>query len=329
MRRRRSNWRLAAGVCLLALGSPLRAAAQDVATEGALGLLLPFGARAVSTGQAVVATVDGSEAVWWNPAGLARQEKREVAIHHSTPFFETSGDALSVIVPSSLLGVFALSANVVNFGTQDLTICEDPTVVGSLLTRSIVFAASYATPVGRRLNAGITYKVVQFRVDCSGTCPASVGATATSSAVDVGAQYDLQRAAPLAIGVALRNLGPPLQVNDRAQQDPLPARVQVGLLWRPTIPESQQRELDVGVSGDVLDRVRIDRPSYRLGADATWRSRASVRAGYVFDGADASGASIGIGVRQGGLVIDIARVFGALARTSGGDPTSVSVRYLF
>ena len=329
MRRRRSNWRLAAGLGLLALGSPLRGDAQAVATEGALWLLLPIGARAVSTGQAVVATVDGSEAVWWNPAGLARQDKREVAIHHSEPFYETYGDALSFVLPSSLLGVFALSAHVVNFGSQDLTNKDDPQVVGRLLTRSFVFAASYATPVGRRLNAGITYKVLQFRVDCSGICPPSVSAAATSSAIDVGAQYDLQGAAPLAIGVALRNLGPPLQVNDRPQQDPLPARVQVGLRWRPALTVREAQELDVGVSGDVLDRIRLERPSYRLGTDATWRQRASVRAGYVFDGPDASGASIGVGVRQGGLVLEIARVFGALARTSGGDPTSLSLRYLF
>ena len=328
MRRRRCSRRLGAGLCLLAFAGASRAGAQDVATEGALWLLVPVGARAVGTGQAIVATVDGSESVWWNPAGLARQERREVAIHHSEPFFETTGDALSFIVPSSLLGVLALSAHVVNFGTEQQT-DETGNVVGSLLTRSFVFAASYATPIGRRLNAGITYKVLQFRVDCSNTCPPSVGATATSSAVDVGAQYDFQDAAPIALGVAVRNLGPPLQVNDRAQQDALPMRVQAGLRWRPALPERQARELDVGISGDVLDRVRVGRPSIRLGTDATWRKRASLRAGYVFDGNDASGAAIGFGVRQGGLLVDVSRVFGGLAVTTGGDPVALSVRYLF
>ncbi len=194
MRRRHSRSRrelVAAGACLLALVGVPRAGAQDVATEGALWLLVPIGARSVGAGQAVMATVEGSDAVWWNPAGLARQEKREVAIHHAEPFAASTGDALSIIVPSSLLGVLALSAHVVNFGEDEVTI-EDPggggVVVGSLLTRSLVFAASYATPVGRRLNAGVTYKVTQFRIDCSGACPPSVGAAATSSAIDLGAQ---------------------------------------------------------------------------------------------------------------------------------------------
>lgn len=328
MRRRRSSRRLATIACALALAGARRAGAQEVATEGALFLLLPIGARAIGAGQAVAATVDGSESVWWNPAGLARQDKREVAIHHSEPFFETTGDALSVIVPSSLLGVVALSAHIVNFGSEDQTDTEG-NVVGSLLTRSFVFAASYATPVGRRLNAGITYKVLQFRVDCSGPCPPSLGATATSSAVDLGAQYDFQASAPVAIGLAVRNVGPPLQVNDRAQQDALPMRMQAGIRWRPVLPERQQRDLEVGVSGDVVDRVRVASPSLRVGTDATWRKRASMRVGYVFDGPDASGASIGVGVRQGGLVVDISRVFGGLIATSGGDPVSLSVRYLF
>jgi hypothetical protein len=331
MRRRRSNRQLATLACALALAGARRADAQDVATEGALWLLVPIGARAVGTGQAIIATVDGSESVWWNPAGLARQEKREVAIHHSMPFAETAGDALSIIVPSSLLGVLAVSAHVLNFGEDDVTIegPEGGVVVGSLLTRSLVFAASYATPVGRRLNAGVTYKVTQFRIDCSGECPASIGATATSSAVDLGAQYDFQGAAPIAVGVAVRNVGPPLQVNDRAQQDALPMRVQAGIRWRAPLPDRQGRDLDVAFAGDVLDRIRVTRPSLRLGGDATWQKRASLRAGYVFDGRDASGASVGVGVRQGGLVVDIARVFGGLAATSGGDPVSLSVRYLF
>src|SRR5688500_16375073 len=78
-----------------------RAAAQDFATEGALFLLLRVGARAVGIGQATAAAIEGSEAVWWNPAGLARQAKRELAIHHSEPFPESTQDVVSFIVPSS------------------------------------------------------------------------------------------------------------------------------------------------------------------------------------------------------------------------------------
>ena len=143
---------LACSAALLVASTPL-AAQDDVATDGAIFLLLPVGGRAVGRGQAVVASVDGSEAVWWNPAGLARQEKRELAIHHSDPFFETSANALTIVVPSSLLGVLAVSANIIDFGDGDQT---DPlgNPLGVVSTRSYVYAASYATTAGSRRPSG-------------------------------------------------------------------------------------------------------------------------------------------------------------------------------
>ena len=115
MRRRRSN-RVVAGVVFAALAlAPIGIdrAQGEVGTEGALFLLLPVGARAVGMGHAVVAERSGSESVWWNPAGLARLESYEVAIHHSQNLIAT-GDAVSVILPFPILGVVAISANVLN-----------------------------------------------------------------------------------------------------------------------------------------------------------------------------------------------------------------------
>src|SRR5215217_1273033 len=120
MRRRRSNasgLRAAVAAAAVLCGAVQSAAAQgSLAEEGALFLLVPVGARAVGMGQAVAAAEDGSEAVWWNPAGLARLEKREAAIHHQRGIGHTA-DAISIIVPSSLLGVIGLSAHLFNFGT--------------------------------------------------------------------------------------------------------------------------------------------------------------------------------------------------------------------
>ena len=300
----------------------------DVATDGALFLLLPVGGRAVGLGQAVVAGVDGSEAVWWNPAGLARQEKRELAIHHSQPFFDASEDALTIVVPSSLLGVIALSANILDFGDEQQTdVAGNP--IGTITTQSFVFAGSYATAVGTRLNAGINYKVLQFRVNCSAGCPPGVGANATSSAIDLGVQYDLRGIAPVTVGAAVRNLGPSLQVNDNPQSDALPARVHLGLRWRARAIERRAAGTEIALAGDVVDRFGAGAASWRTGIDATWRKRASLRAGYVFDRSEASGPAIGFGLRQGGLIVDVGRQFGGLAEITGADPTFISLRYQF
>ena len=181
---------MAAAVLGAALAPKVARAQAGPAEDGALFLLLPVGARSVGMGQAVVAEQGGSEAVWWNPAGLARAEKREAAIHHSQSVIGT-GDAVSFVVPSSVLGVAALSVNILNYGAQEVTDQISGVEIGSILPRSFVYAATYATTIGEHVNAGITYKVLQFRVDCSGACPPSSAFAATTSALDFGAQFPL------------------------------------------------------------------------------------------------------------------------------------------
>jgi len=333
MRRRRSRC-VAAGGALGALGTlvaatllaPRSAGAQD----GALFLLLPVGARAVAMGQAVVANRPGSEAVWWNAGSLARASKREAAIHHSQSVIGT-GDAITLIVPSSLLGVLALSVNILNYGDSPATDVNGQRI-GTILPRSFVYAATYATPVGKRFGAGITYKVLQFRVDCTGICPANFEFAATTSALDFGAQYDLGTSAPITVGVSVRNLGPRLQVNDNAQSDPLPGRIQIGALFRVPAVARYVEDTEVHVAGDLIDALHVDRPSAHLGADVIWQRRVHLRAGYVFrtdEQDEGGGPALGFGLSAGSVELDIARQFEGLSADAGQAPTYLSLRYLF
>src|SRR5688500_20164784 len=104
MRRRLS----ASAALALALATAFPAARAQ--SDTALFLLLPVGARTVGQGQATVASETGSEAVWGNPASLARQSTRETATHHSHTLAAT-GDALTFVTPARALGVVALSVN--------------------------------------------------------------------------------------------------------------------------------------------------------------------------------------------------------------------------
>ena len=311
---------------LLSVARPLLA--QKPATEGALFLLLPIGARTVAMGQAVVGDQPGSEAVWWNPSAIARADRRELAIHHSQTIVAT-GDAVTVIVPSALLGVLAIGANIVYYGRQEIR--DTVNTVGVLIPQNIVYAATYATPVAKRFSAGISYKIVQLRLDCSGGCAGVPTVSASSSALDAGVQASLAGLAPATLGIAIRNIGPRLQVNDQSQSDPLPTRIQAGVAA--TIPQVHRREpeLDMRVTADLLDDVKFRAPSLRFGASLGYRERAFVRGGYVFDRGDGEGdgPAFGLGVVAGNLVFDIARIVRGLSAESGQPPTYVSLRYLF
>src|ERR1700687_1165246 len=98
---------------LLAGGAGAQAATTG--SEGALFLLLPTGAQAVGMGQAMVAGKPGSEGIWWNPASIAGEEKRELAIHHSKTVAGV-GDALTFLTPLRSHGTGAISVNILNIG---------------------------------------------------------------------------------------------------------------------------------------------------------------------------------------------------------------------
>ena len=315
---------------MMAFARDVRAQA-GLAEEGALFLLLPVGARSVGLGQAVVADRGGSEAVWWNPAAIGASTKREAAIHHSQSVAGT-GDAVTIIVPSSLLGVLALSVNIFDYGEQQSS--PDPTLpteAGTIVPRSFVYAATYATPLGSYVTAGLTYKLIQFRIDCTGPCP-DIAFAATTSALDVGSQFMISKSVPLVIGVSARNLvGIKLQVNDNQQSDPLPKRLQVGVQYRVDLPATLAPETAIRLAVDVADEVRIGDPAPRLGADIAFRDRFHFRAGYAFEASrsEAGGPSIGIGLSVGNLVFDVARVMSGLSADAGKAPTYLSLRYLF
>lgn len=326
MRRRPSRLRVAIVMVSLA-GSAAGAQPPGLTTEGAPFLLLPVGARAVGMGQAVVADQPGTEAIWWNPAGVARAERREVAVHHYETVVGT-GDAVSILIPSSLLGVFSASLYALDFGTQPVTE-EGGAQIGSVAIRNVVYGASYATPIGGRINAGITFKIVQLRFDCTSGCDSFSG---TSSALDFGAQYDLGFVAPVSIGVAVRNMGAPLPVDDSEQADPLPARIQIGVMYRVPGLERYARETELHITGDVLDRLKMESPAPRVGAALSWRQRAHLRGGYMFDSAnseESAGPSMGLGLATSNLRLDIATIFEGFSTDAGKRPTYVSLRYLF
>jgi Type IX secretion system protein PorV len=306
--------------------APAGAQTSDV-TSGALFLLLPVGARAVGMGQAMVADRPGSEAVWWNPAGIARQDKKEVAIHHSQTIAAT-GDAITFLYPTASVGSLALSVNVLNFGDQQIT---DPggVPVGVVLPRNILLAATYGAAIGKRMNAGVTYKRLQYRVDCSGECSNVSTFTATSSAVDFGVQYDLPTESPLTIGAAVRNLGTRLQINDREQADPLPTRIEAGAEYKLPFIAALIADTEVRIATDVIADRNINHPAVRIGADVAYEKNIHVRGGYVANDANGARTALGFGIAAGRLMFDIARTFGGLSADAGQTPTYLSLRYLF
>jgi len=337
MRRSRCRARLgatlAAGFIAAGGWSAVPAAAQNVSAgvEGGAFLLLPMGARATALGQAATADGGSSEAVFWNPAGLATLARGEFALHHYDAFFG-SGDAVVIAVPSSRLGSFAFTAYLVNYGDLAVTRADlGPEPVGQISPRNLALMASYATDVAGGVALGLTYKLVQFRVDCSGDCSQVPTATGTTNAVDVGLRYDASAWLPVVFGVTVRNLGFPLQVNNRSQEDPLPTRVVVGVSVAVLRPSAGTHGIDARVLTDVQGTVNegaVD-PVTLVGVEAGVGELVRLRAGYAFLNSEARGPSLGFGVRFGNIAFDLASVFSVAEAVGDKQPVHVSFRVIF
>ncbi len=332
MRRRRfSVPSLARRAALIALAAgatiPIAATAQGSSSDGALFLLLPVGARTVGMGQATVAERLGSESLWSNPSAIAHDEKREVAIHHSETI-AARGDVITLVLPRKHLGAFAVSVNVLDFGNQQIT---DPggTPIGNVLPRNILFSGTFGASVGKRLGLGVTYKRLQYRVDCSGECANVSTFSATSSAVDFGAQYDVPVDSSIRLGIAVRNIGTTLQVNDREQADPLPTRVEAGISYAVPFIARYVSDIGVRVAGDVIGTETAKDVSARIGVDLMYQKTVHVRGGYIANDTDGANAAVGFGLGTGRLIFDIARTFGGLSEDAGKTPTYISLRFTF
>jgi hypothetical protein len=329
MRQRRSSVRSPLAALLIMAGTTATSARLSAlsSSDGALFLLLPVGAQTVGMAQAAVAERLGSEAVWSNPAGIARLEKREAAIHHSETV-AARGDVITLLAPRKHLGAFALSVNLLDFGNQQITDAGG-TPIGLVLPRNILFAGTFGAEVGKNLSLGMTYKRLQYRVDCSGQCANVTTFTATSSAVDFGFQYDVAASTPVRIGGAVRNVGTKLQVNDSEQADPLPTRIELGASWQLVFIAKYVSDIDVRVAGDVVADRNVDHPSARLGADVAYQKTVHLRGGYIANDTDGANAAVGFGLGTGRLLFDIARTFGGLSEDAGRTPTYNSLRFLF
>jgi len=327
-RRNATTALLLAALACVALACNARAQTGNGKTqEGGLEFLFPIGARTLGMGQAAVASAVGSDAVWWNPALIARGP-REAAFHISSKASIADADAAGVVViPVRGVGSFALSARYINVGSQEATGRDSTTVTGTFVNTATILAATFAAPFGDRLSVGFTAKLLRNDRSCSGVC-GDAGAQSQTSALDLGGHYLITKDSTFTVGAAVRNIGFKLQVNDEPQSDPLPARGELGISYAPKISELP-KEARLRTAFDVVTQLKDGASNgYRFGAELAWLERYQVRAGYVQNGPTGSGATFGLGFNTGKLQVDFSQMLSDLA-DQGSKPTFVTLRYLF
>src|SRR5258705_4554926 len=236
---RLGGWALPLGFLIVTAYPSDRLAAQEPPLNaGPLFLVLPVGARAVGMGQTAMGADGHSESAFWNPAGLATMETNEFALHSATLVAGRS-HVLGAYFPSRGIGVVGGAVYLVDYGDLERT-DENGNTIARIAPRNFEFLASFATALAGSFVFGLNYKLVQFRVDCSGDCTNFPSGQGTTHAIDVAGQFLVGAGGPLRVGVALRKVGFKLQVQNKPQEDPLPAQLR-GRAEYPALPPPRHR----------------------------------------------------------------------------------------
>jgi hypothetical protein len=279
------------------------------------------------------AALDGhGEAVFQNPAGVGSLSSNEFTLH-TAHLAAGATNALTAFFPRHGIGVFGAAVYLVDYGDQDVNDSAG-TTIARIAPRNLALLATYATQLTGAFALGVSYKLIEFRVDCSGTCPTLSGGQGVTHALDLGGQFSLGPDHALRLGVALRNLGFPLQVNNRDQADPLPTRFVIGAAYRvqlrPINNGSVADRFDVRVAADLESPWReAGSPDIRVGMDVGYHALVRVRGGYAFVHQGLSGPSVGLGLATGAIGVDLARMFLTGTDLIVTNPTFVSFRVVF
>lgn len=281
---------------VLALGLAAgRSFASSPGTAGAQFLTIEQGARGLGMGGAFSAVADDAGALWWNPAGLARAELKELTFSHTAYIENVATEYLGFIRPSAQLhGTLGASLTYLSIpGIDGFDASGNST--GKLGAGGYVGGLSYATTLVPGLTAGASAKYISQKLGST---------SGTGFAADLGAQY---RAADYGLGFALQNLGPSFKIG--SESSPLPRTIRGGVFYVPLN--------HVTISFDE-EKPYNDAARAHLGAE--WLVNQGIRLRGGFQQTPNSGAGAGFTVGFG-----LAGAYGGEPETTGEKGVDVSV----
>jgi hypothetical protein len=197
--------RAASAAALLALlaAAPAHAGSTDrTGTSGAVELLIPVGARGTALGGAVQSDVDGIEAMFWNPAGLASVERTQALFTHTSYFADMKMNYAGIGTRVGNFGTLGVAAKVLSIGDIPVTTEAAPEGTGEILHPTFaVLGATWAHQFTDRVNFGFTTNWINENI---------ANNTAGGLAFDFGVQYATGWRG-LRFGIAMKNIGAPMK----------------------------------------------------------------------------------------------------------------------
>lgn len=208
-----------------------------VSEAAVLFVLIAPGSRAAAMGEAFAGLADDATAVFYNPAGLAFQQRREVAIMHvdwlpgfgmSDLFYDFAAYRHSV----EGLGNFGLNVTYLNLGEQTITGEDSPDPLGTFNSNEFAISATFGTKINENLGFGTGIRFIRSNLAPFGAGAEKGEGKGNSFGVDLAVLYKMPWVEGLSFGANMSNIGPKITYIDAAQADPIPTNLRLGFAYK-------------------------------------------------------------------------------------------------
>lgn len=192
-------------VFLLAAGDMFAGGGARNGTAGGVQLLVPVGARGIGLGGSVLTSTMGVDAIYWNPANIARTSYGlDVVASHMSYIADIGVQYAAFATKVGDLGSIGLSLKSFDIGDIERTTNANPDGFGSTYSpQFITIGLSYGKMLSDRVSVGVNVNYVSERIDV---------VSASGFAFDVGVTYsDLADVNGLTMAVVIKNLGAEMQ----------------------------------------------------------------------------------------------------------------------
>ncbi|MBN1781150.1 PorV/PorQ family protein [bacterium] len=175
-------------------------------TTAAGFLTIDTGVRGSGMGSAYVSVADDINAMYWNPAGVARIRENQALFSNIQWIADITYNYAAVAVPARQLGVLGINAAFMSTDEMMVTTIQEPDGTGETFqVGSYALGLTYANELTDRFSIGFNVKYIQEQIYHS---------TARGMAIDVGTLFDTQFQG-LKIGMSISNYGTKMRMSGR------------------------------------------------------------------------------------------------------------------
>lgn len=297
-------------------------AGNRTGTSGAAELLIPVGTRDIAMGGASISTASGIDALFWNPAGVARMKNSAgLYVSHMNYIADIGVDYGAVSANFEGLGILSLSIKSLSIGDIIRTTTQNPDGTGQTFRpQFFTVGLTYSRQLSDRIAVGVTTNLISERM---------ADVSASGVAFNVGVTYDnLGSVDGLSMGVVVKNIGPQMkfdgtgllaQASVAGQNRPpqfyqieaasfeLPSTIEFGLGYRRSFSGDNSVLLSSGFQNN-----NFSDDEYKVGAEYAYQDILFIRGGYNFAQKESEerqfiyGPAFGAGIHYAVGSIDVA-----------------------